>query len=129
MNRWAWRLLRREWRQQLLVLALIAVAGAVTVFAAGVATNAPPPKNATLGGAPFALTLPGTEPHLSAAIGMVVSDAHQSNISAQVVEEQSLATGSLNPIELRAESPHGPFARSSLALLAGHYPTGPGQVA
>ena len=129
MNRWAWRLFRREWRQQLLVLTLIGVAVAATVFAAGVATNTPPPKNATLGGAPYAVTLPGTEPHLAAAIGTVVSDAHQSGTSVQVVEEQSLATGSLNPIELRAESAGGPFARSSLALLAGHYPSGPGQVA
>jgi hypothetical protein len=129
MNRWAWRLFRREWRQQLLVLTLIGVAVAATVFAAGVATNTPPPKNATLGGAPYAVTMPGTEPHLTAAIDTVVSDAHQAGTSVQVVEEQRLSTGSLNPVDLRSERPDGPFARSSLALLAGRYPDGPGQVA
>ena len=29
--RWAWRLFRREWRQQLLILALITVAVAATI--------------------------------------------------------------------------------------------------
>ncbi len=136
MNRWAWRLFRREWRQQLLVLVLIGVAVAATVFAAGVATNAPPPKNATLGGAPYAVTLPGTEPHLKAVIARVVADAQRvhapragSRAATQVVQEQRLSTGSLSPVNLRAESPDGPFAHSSLALLAGHYPGGPGQVA
>lgn len=165
MDRWAWRLFRREWRQQLLVLVLIGVAVAATVLAAGVATNTPPPKNATLGGAPFAVALPGTEPHLNAVIATVVADAQQADaghhrkvphghhqlgrsaarspagrpISAarqggirgetKVVAEQRLSTGSLNPVDLRAESPNGPFANSSLALLDGHYPNGPGQVA
>ena len=39
--RWAWRLFRREWRQQLLVLALLTVAVAATVVGAAVATNTP----------------------------------------------------------------------------------------
>ncbi|MGH9296313.1 MAG: hypothetical protein ACRD0B_13355, partial [Acidimicrobiales bacterium] len=46
MNRWAWRLFRREWRQQLLLFALITVAVAATVLGAGVATNTQTPKNA-----------------------------------------------------------------------------------
>jgi putative ABC transport system permease protein len=43
--RWAWRLFRREWRQQLLILALITVAVAATVVGASVATNTPQPAN------------------------------------------------------------------------------------
>jgi len=35
--RWAWRLFRREWRQQTLVLALIVVAVAATIVGAAVA--------------------------------------------------------------------------------------------
>ncbi|MGO9149188.1 MAG: hypothetical protein ACLP1E_00490 [Acidimicrobiales bacterium] len=42
--RWAWRLFRREWRQQLLVLALIIVAVAALFVAAAVATNNPTPR-------------------------------------------------------------------------------------
>ena len=43
--RWAWRLFRREWRQQLLILALITVAVAATIVGSAVATNDPPPAN------------------------------------------------------------------------------------
>ena len=39
--RWALRLLRREWRQQLLILALIMVAVAATVVGSAVATTTP----------------------------------------------------------------------------------------
>jgi hypothetical protein len=42
MIRWGWRLLHREWRQQLLVLGMLAVAVAATIFGAGVATNTRP---------------------------------------------------------------------------------------
>jgi hypothetical protein len=45
--RWSLRLFRREWRQQLLMLDLLTVAVAVTIWGAGVATNTPPPATAT----------------------------------------------------------------------------------
>ena len=38
--RWAWRLFRREWRQQLLVLALLTVSVAATTIGEAVATEA-----------------------------------------------------------------------------------------
>ena len=38
--RWGWRLFRREWRQQLLVLSLLTVAVAATIWGASVVTNA-----------------------------------------------------------------------------------------
>jgi len=47
--RWAWRLLRREWRQQLLILALITVAVAATFVGSAVATSTPPPPGAGFG--------------------------------------------------------------------------------
>ena len=37
--RWGWRLFRREWRQQLLVLGLLTVAVAATIWGASVVTN------------------------------------------------------------------------------------------
>lgn len=61
--RWAWRLFRREWRQQLLVLALLAVAVSATILGAAVATNTPSsPNAATFGTANHLVTLPGTDP-------------------------------------------------------------------
>src|ERR1700729_2171445 len=49
MLRWAWRLFRREWRQQLLILLLIVVAVAAVVVGAAVAVNTPPPPDAGFG--------------------------------------------------------------------------------
>jgi hypothetical protein len=65
--RWGWRLFRREWRQQLLVLGLLAVAVAATIWGASVVTNTqlPNPDYATLGTAAAQVTLPGTDPHLA----------------------------------------------------------------
>ena len=39
IRRWAWRLLRREWRQQVLVLALLTVAVAATTVGLGLVVN------------------------------------------------------------------------------------------
>jgi len=74
--RWAWRLFRREWRQQMLVLALIVVALAATVVGAAVATNTPPPAGAGFGTAQDMATLPGG-PHLAGQIGVLHSLTRQ----------------------------------------------------
>ena len=66
--RWAWRLFRREWRQQLLVLALIIVAVAATVLGAAVATNTPPAANAGFGTAQDLATYSAPDPHLASQI-------------------------------------------------------------
>src|ERR1700727_3288948 len=67
--RWAWRLLRREWRQQLLILALITVAVAATFVGSAVATNTPTPAGAGFGTATDIATFPSLSPHVSAEIG------------------------------------------------------------
>ena len=68
MVRWAWRLFRREWRQQLLIVTLITVAVAATIIGAAVAVNTPPPKNAGFGTANHMITIPGrflrSSPHI-----------------------------------------------------------------
>src|SRR5271155_4996351 len=53
VTHWAWRLFRREWRQQFLILALITVAVAATILGSSVAVNNPPPKNAGFGTANY----------------------------------------------------------------------------
>src|ERR1700683_5154396 len=56
--RWAWRLFRREWRQQFLILALIIVAVGATIVDSAVAMNNPPPKNAGFGTAQYSVFFP-----------------------------------------------------------------------
>src|SRR5690242_16254842 len=123
--RWAWRMFRREWRQQMLVLALIVVALAATVVGAAVATNTPPPAGAGFGTAQDMATLPGG-PHLASQIAVL-----QQHVGpVDVIENQAVAIpGSINTYDLRAQDPHGPFGQPMLSLVSGHYPAGPGQVA
>jgi putative ABC transport system permease protein len=125
--RWAVRLFRREWRQQLLVLGLLTVAVAATVWGASVVTNVqlPNPNYATLGTAAASVTLPGTDPHLAADIATI----QQSWGPADLIESQDIATGTTQPVQLRAENPHGHYNSPLLSLVSGAYPAGPGQVA
>jgi putative ABC transport system permease protein len=124
--RWAWRLTRREWRQQILVVALLAVAVAATIFAAAVAYNAPSTADAaTFGGANEVLTLPGNDPHLAADIAAV---RHRFG-PVDVIEDENLATGTVQTVELRAQDPYGRYGQPMLSLLSGHYPTRPDEVA
>jgi putative ABC transport system permease protein len=125
--RWGWRLFRREWRQQLLILALLTVAVAAMIFAAGVATNTPPssPNAATFGTARALVTLPGGDPHLAAGIAAL----RQRYGRVSVIENKSLRTGLVGGVELRSQDPASPYGGPMLALVAGRYPTGPGQAA
>ena len=123
--RWSWRMFRREWRQQTLVLALIVVALAATVIGAAVATNTPPPAGAGFGTAQDMATLPGG-PHLAGQIAVL----QQQLGPVDVIENQTVAIpGSINTYDLRAQDPHGAFGQPMLSLVSGHYPAGPGQVA
>jgi putative ABC transport system permease protein len=125
--RWGWRLFRREWRQQLLVLGLLALAVAATIWGTSVVTNTqlPNPNWATYGTAAATATLSGGDPHLAADIASI----QRRWGPADVVENQNIATGTTRSVQLRAESPHGHFNAPLLRLVSGTYPAGPGQVA
>jgi putative ABC transport system permease protein len=123
--RWALRLFRREWRQQLLVLGMLTVAVAATVWGVGVATNTPPPATATYGTAGAVISLPGGSPRLAAEIAAI----RQKYGPVDVIENQALSTATTQSVELRAQDPHGRFGGPLLALDEGRYPAGPGQVA
>jgi putative ABC transport system permease protein len=125
--RWGWRLFRREWRQQLLVLGLLTVAVAATIWGASVVTNVQlaNPRYAAFGTAAAQVTLPGTDPHLAADIAAIQGRWGP----ADLIENQDIATGATQPVPLRAESPHGHYNAPLLGLVSGTYPAGPGQVA
>ena len=63
--RWAWRLFRREWRQQLLILALIVVAVAATIVGSAVATDSRQSASFGFGTAGDLVTFPGYSPHVA----------------------------------------------------------------
>jgi putative ABC transport system permease protein len=123
--RWAWRLFCREWRQQLMVLVLLAAAVAATVVGAAIGTNTPAPGNAIFGNANTIVSMPGTEPHLDADIGALRD--HFGVVD--VVKNQTLATGSANSVGLRSQNPRSRFGQPTLSLLTGRFPKGLHQVA
>jgi putative ABC transport system permease protein len=134
--RWAWRMFRREWRQQMLVLALILVALAATVVGAAVATNTPPPAGAGFGTAQDMATFqsaaakPGSpQPAGTKTASQIAALQHRFG-RVDVIENQVVAIpGSISTYDLRAQNPAGPFGQPMLDLVSGHYPAGPGQVA
>jgi putative ABC transport system permease protein len=126
MVRWAWRLFRREWRQQFLILALIIVAVAATVVGATVATTTRAPADAGFGTAQDMGTFPGS----SAKTAAEVAQLKQLFSRVDVIDNETFnIPGSINTYDLRAQNPHGPFGQPMLSLLSGHYPIGADQVA
>jgi putative ABC transport system permease protein len=124
--RWGWRLFRREWRQQLLVLGLLTVAVAATIWGASVVTNSQiPPGYPTFGTGAARVTLPGTDPRLAADIAAIAGRWGP----ADLIEQANITTGTRQSVQVRAESPHGHYNAPLLSLVSGTYPAGPGQVA
>jgi putative ABC transport system permease protein len=124
--RWALRLLRREWRQQLLILALITVAVGATVVASTVATDTPAPVAGTLGTAMDAASLSGSP----TSINDQIKDLENRWGKVDVIENESIQIpGTLSTFDLRAQDPHGPYGGPLLSLVSGQYPTTASQVA
>jgi putative ABC transport system permease protein len=126
MVRWAWRLFRREWRQQLLIVALIVVAVAATIVGATVATTTQAPADAGFGTAQNLATFQAPDPHLAAQIASLEHRVGR----VDVIENQTVTVpGTINTYDLRAQDPHGPFGGPMLSLVSGRYPHTPGEVA
>lgn len=129
MVRWAWRLSRREWRQQILVVALLALAVAGTIIGVTVAANAPTDLNAaTHGTATSAALLRGADPHLAADIASI--RRQDATGPVELIKNKKVAVpGSVASVDLRAQDPRGRYSRPMLALVSGTYPRGPDEVA
>ncbi|MGH9124926.1 MAG: ABC transporter permease, partial [Acidimicrobiales bacterium] len=127
MVRWAWRLFRREWRRQALILALLTLAVAATTVGLAVASNASAPKNdPNFGSANTIASLPGNDPQLAADLAILESRFGV----ADVVAHQSVPIpGSVATVDLRAEDPNGTYLKPTVRLDTGRLPSGPGQVA
>ncbi|MER7274009.1 FtsX-like permease family protein [Dactylosporangium sp. NPDC000244] len=124
--RWAWRLFRREWRQQAIVLALLVVAVAATTVGLAVAANAPT-EAGTFGTADHLIALDGTDPQLAAGL----AELRTSFGTVDVIEhgKKLPLPGSANGFDVRAQDPHGPFGAPMLRLTQGRWPQGPGEIA
>ena len=125
--RWAWRMFRREWRRQILVTALLTVAVAAAIGSVTVAYNANAADDAEHGSATYLLRFDGTDPR---ALEASLDSARMRFGTIEVIGSRSFAApGSVETVEFRAQDPRGVFGSGLLALRAGSYPVGPGQVA
>ncbi len=124
--RWAWRLFRREWRQQFLIFALITVAVAATIVGSAVATDSPQPANFGFGTAQDSVSFSRYDAHAA----RVVAGLEHRFGRVEVIEQKTVSVpGSINTYQLVAESSHGPFSGPMLSLLSGRYPSSVGDVA
>jgi putative ABC transport system permease protein len=124
--RWAVRLLRTEWRQQLLILALITVAVGATVVASTVATDTPAPVAGVLGTAQDAASFSGSP----ASVNAQIKNLENRWGRVDVIENESVQIpGTLNTFDLRAQDHSGPYGGPLLSLVSGQYPTTAGQIA
>ena len=119
--RWAVRMFRREWRQQLLVLALLTVTIGVAVFAASAAYAFTPSRDGQFGSANHRLEVivsnpDALEPYLGAAqewFGTIDVFGHR----------DAAVPGSTERVEIRAQDPNGAYSAPMLELRSGRYPT------
>ncbi len=120
---------RREWRQQVLVTALLVVAVAAAIGSITIVYNTgPAPANESeFGSANHLLEFDGSDPGRLAA---GLASAEESFGTTDVIGHRSVAVpGSVEKLDIRAQDPHGAYGSVLLALRQGTYPSGPDQVA
>jgi putative ABC transport system permease protein len=125
--RWAGRMFRREWRQQILVVTLLTVAVAAAIGGVTIVHHTAPADDSQFGSANTLLRFDGSDPRKLQA-GLAA--ARRSFGTIDVIAHRSVAVpGSVDTVDYRAQDPGGTYGGELLALRRGSYPTGPGQVA
>ena len=126
--RWARRLFRREWRQQLAVLALLSLTVAAAIgFSTATYNTVGVPENATFGTANHLLRI--DDPAVEALPGQLAAARDRFGDAALIGRWTQPIPGSVESVEYRAQQPEQPVTDPMLALLAGRYPTGSDEVA
>jgi putative ABC transport system permease protein len=125
--RWARRMFRREWRQQILVLTLLTVAVAAAIGSITVASNTVPADNSDFGSANQVLSFDGSDPQkLQAGL----DSARKSFGTIDVIGHRSVPVpGSVEKLDYRSQVPGGTYSGDLLVLRRGRYPAGPREVA
>lgn len=124
--RWAWRMFRREWRPQILVIALLTLTVAGAIFGASAAYHMVSVSAAQFGTANHRLDVTAPD---SRVLEADVSAARQWFGTIDVIGHQYVPVpGSDERLDLRAQDPRGPYGASMLRLTGGRYPAA-GEVA
>jgi len=125
--RWAWRMLRREWRQQILVVALLTVAVAAAIGSIILVYNTSPAFDGEFGSASGLLYFNGSNPQ---ALEAALASTEESFGTTDVVGHRKVAVpGGVETVDFRSQDLDGPYGGDLLALRRGSYPARPGEVA
>ena len=127
LRRWSWRLYRREWRQQVLVLALITVAVASSVYGATAAYNLTPTRVAEFGSANhrFENAIARSED-----IAPYTAEAEEWFGTVEVIGHQAVPIpGTTAVVELRSIEPDGAFSGPMVSVLDGRRPEAVDEIA
>jgi putative ABC transport system permease protein len=125
--RWAGRMFRREWRQQLLVLTLLTVAVTAAIGSITIAYNSVPADNSEFGSANQVLSLNPSNPQKFQA---ALDSAKNVFGTFDVIGHRSVSVpGSVETLDYRSQAPGGTYTGELLALRSGSYPLGPREVA
>src|SRR4029453_17461443 len=125
--RWARRMFRREWRRQILVLALLTVAVAAAVASITLVYNTGPAEDAEIGSANSLLRFDGSDPRKLAA---ALAATKRRFGTTEVIGHRAVAVpGSVETVDFRSQNPQGLYGRELLAVRRGHSRVGPRAVA
>ena len=125
--RWAGRMFRREWRQQLLVVTLLTVAVTAAIGSITIAYNSVPADNSDFGSANTVLSLNPSDPQEFQA---ALDSAKNAFGTFDVIGHRSVSVpGSVETLDYRSQAPGGTYTGELLALRSGSYPVGPREVA
>jgi putative ABC transport system permease protein len=125
--RWGWRMFRREWRQQILGVALLTVAVAAAIGSIILVYNTSPKFDGEFGSASGLLYFDGSDPQ---ALEAALASAEESFGTTDVIGHRKVPVpGGVETVDFRSQDPDGPYGGDLLALRRGSYPAGLGQVA
>jgi putative ABC transport system permease protein len=126
--RWGWRLFRREWRQQLQLLALVTIAVAGAVAGGVMVVNASAPPSGQFGAARALARVQLPTP--AAATNVIDAARDQFGDDLEVIRHRAVPVrGSGRRVDLRAQDPNGALGHGMLRLLDGRLPTSTEEVA
>jgi putative ABC transport system permease protein len=125
--RWAWRLFKRDWRQQTLVIGLLTFAVAVVLFSTVAVSNAVPSGDGEFGDAAAVVTF---EADSVEQIAADIAALRESNGAVEAIGHRPVKVqGAVETLDFRAQEPGGPLGAPMLALRRGRYPASATEIA
>jgi len=127
VSHWAWRMFRRDWRSQFLVLTLLTIVVAVSSYGAALGHALAPSDQASFGSASARVQFSASDPAQASA---TIEQARQRLGPLQQITDTFVPVpGSVRQLDLRTQAGPGRFQAGNLRLRSGHYPLSNAEVA